>query len=753
MGCAHIWVWRSRVRLFVLTMLAWASVGLHAAERPKIGLALSGGGARGAAHIGVLKVLEELRIPIDYIAGTSMGSIVGGLYAMGLTPAEIEQIVDQIDWIGIFNDQAERDSQRMRRKLEDRNTLIQTRPGVQEDKRRINLAPALIQGQKLDLALRRYTLPASRIQDFDQLPIPYRAVATDVVTGEPVILGRGSLAKAMRASMAVPAVFAPVEIGDRLLVDGGLAMNLPISAVRAMGAEIVIAVDVSGPRREREKIGDLLSMLDQIASLVTWRNTQDEIKGLTARDILITPPLGSEVLANEFTKMKQAIALGERAAQAARPQLARLGRPGLPAVAARTQHPALSGPPRPIIRAIRIDTRSRLSERLIRERIQIKLGEPLDLEALERQIAQIHDLDNFESVRYSLADQTDTEATLVIIAREKSWGTSSLQAGLEFSSTTSGDSRFNIGLAYTRLPLNALNGDWRIQAQLGEEPALYTSLYQPLDPLERWYLGVSGGYLNENLVLFEPSAHNRPIAEYQLVRSGGELELGRNLGNWGRLGLRYGRFWGQAEQRIGDTPYPDYDFDLGELTLRLTLDTLDNLSFPRRGWLAETRLLGSRTGLGASDDYDQFGLELLHARQLGPDSLLVGFSLAGDLGGILPPQAYQRLGGFLNLSGFNQNELSGSNRGLVRAIYLHDLKTPLLKTYTGASLEAGNVWAERSAIGWDSLRLAGSLFLGADTPIGPLYLGYGHADGGHGALYLLLGRPWGGLHEGIGTTY
>ncbi|QIK39259.1 BamA/TamA family outer membrane protein [Caldichromatium japonicum] len=739
--------------LSVLVMLACPAAKPFAAERPKIGLALSGGGARGAAHIGVLKVLEALQIPIDYIAGTSMGAIVGGLYAIGLSPAEIEQIVAEIDWTEIFNDQADRPSQRMRHKFEDRNTLIQTRPGVQEDKRKVNLTPALIQGQKLDLALRRYTLPARRIQNFDQLRIPYRAVATDVVTGEAVILDKGDLATAIRASMAVPAVFAPVEIGDRLLVDGGLAMNLPVSIVRTMGAEIIIAVDVSGPRREREEITDVFSMLDQIASLITWRNTQEQIETLSPRDILITPALGSEVLANEFTKMPRAISLGEQAARALHPRLATLALPPDRYAAYRAQNPQAAYQEQPIIRAIRIDNRSRLSERLISERIWTKPGERLDPAAIERQIAQIYDLDDFESVRYYLENQSDGEATLVIVAHEKSWGTSSLQAGLEFSSTTAGDSRFNIGLAYTRLPLNAFNGEWRIQTQLGEEPALYTSLYQPLDPLERWYLGLGVGYLNENLMLFEPNVHNRPIAEYQLARTGGELELGRNLGNWGRLGVRYGRFWGQAEQRIGDVHYPDYEFDLGELGLRFTLDTLDNLSLPRQGWLIETRLLGSRTELGASADYDQFSLDLLHAQTLGPDSLLLGLGFAGDLGGETPPQSYQRLGGFLNLSGFNQNELLGIYRGLARAIYLHDLKTPLLKTYAGASLEVGNVWAERSQIGWEGLRLAGSLFLGADTPIGPLYLGYGQADGGYGALYLLLGRPWGGLREGIGTTY
>ena len=738
--------------LIVLVVFTLPAPQVEAAERPKIGLALSGGGARGAAHVGVLKLIEELGIPVDYVAGTSMGSIIGGLYAMGLSPDEIERTIEEIDWDTIFQDEAEREDRRMRRKLEDRNYLVKARPGVQERERKVNLAPALIQGQKLDLALRKYSLPASRIQDFDDLRIPFRAVATDVVTGEAVVLGEGDLATAMRASMAVPAVFAPVEIGDRLLVDGGLAMNLPVSVVRQMGADIVIAVDVGGPRREREEISNVLTMLDQIASLVTWRNTQEQIATLGGRDLLITPALGQEVLASDFGKMLAAIAIGERAAEDARPELARLSLPNAQYAAYRERRQPAPYT-RPTIRAVRIENHSRLSDRVISERLEVEPGERLDPTALERQLARIYDQDNFESVRYHLEDQTDSEATLVVTAREKSWGTSSLQGGLEFSSTTGGDSRFNIGLAYTMAPLNALNGEWRTQIQLGEEPGIYTALYQPIDPLEKWYVMAGLGYLNDNLVLFDPDAHSKPIAEYQLTRTGGALEFGRNLDTWGRLGLRYARFDGRAEQRIGATPYPDYDFDAGELSLRFSIDKLDSLTFPRHGWSLDAQALTSRGELGASHDYDQGSLSWLRAQSWGRNSLLTGMTLAGSFGGQAPPQSYYRLGGFLNLSGFNQNELSGANLGLVRAIYLRDLGTSLIKTYAGGSLEFGNVWDERSDIDWDSLRFGGSLFVGADTFIGPLYLGYGQADSGNGALYLFLGRPWGNQQDGLSGAY
>ncbi|WP_369668346.1 patatin-like phospholipase family protein [Thioalkalicoccus limnaeus] len=709
-------------------------------ERPTIGLALSGGGARGAAHIGVLKVIEELGIRVDYVAGTSMGAVVGGLYAMGLSPTEIEAAIEEIDWAAIFQDEPPRAERRMRRKLDDRTFLIKARPGVDERERRVNLVPALIQGHRLDLALRRYTLPARQVEDFDALPIPFRAVATDVVTGEAVILDNGDLATAIRASMAVPAAFAPVELDDRLLVDGGLAMNLPISVVRAMGADIVIAVDVGGPRRDRSEINNVLQMLDQVSSLVTWRNTQEEIATLTERDVLIVPPLERRVQSADFTRMLEAIAIGEQGASAKHTELAAVSR--ATAVSFATADPSPLDRSAPIIDRVRIENRSRLDDRLIAERLDVPPGEPLDTQALEAQLDRIIDQDNFQTVHYRVSDAPDGETELVVTATEKSWGTSSLQAGMELSSASGGNSWFNVGLAYTMAPVNPLNAEWRTLLTGGEEPGLLTEFYQPLDPRERWYLEAGAGYVTESLTLFDPSESDRPSAKYLLTRIGGSLEFGRNLGDWGRLGLRYGRYAGDADLRSGDPGFAGYNFDAGELTLSFQLDTLDNPSFPRNGWFGSAFALTSRRALGASDDFDQAGFGLLHSRGWGRNSLLTGLSFAGNVGGDPVPQSLFRLGGFVNLSGFNQLELAGANMGLARTLYLRELGTGFIRTYAGASLETGNVWAERSDIGFDSLRVGGSLFVGADTPIGPLYLGYGQADGGYDAIYLFLGRPW-----------
>lgn len=739
---------RYRVDLYLpLTLLLLGLVTLvglpsplSADDRPKIGLALGGGGARGAAHVGVLRTLEEMGIPVDFIAGTSMGSIVGGLYAMGMSPDAIERTIEEIDWTDIFQDEPPRQERRFRRKQDDRTFLMKAKPGVIEEERKVELVPALIQGQKLELALRKYSLPAAEIHDFDELRIPFRAVATDVVTGEAVILGAGDLATAMRASMAVPAVFAPVEIGDRLLVDGGLAMNLPISAVRSMGADIVIAVDVGGPKRGRDEITNVLAMLDQIASLVTFTNTQAQIDTLGPRDLLITPPLEREVLASDFHKMPTAIAIGRQAAVAQGSSLARLRLSPAQYAEYRLAH----SPPRfepPTVGFIAIENDSRLDDAVIESRLQVRKGDRLDPDALARQLASVYDQDNFESVRYRVA-RRDGETGVVIDANKKSWGTSSLQGGLELSATGAGDSMFNIGAAYTMAPLNGLNGEWRTILRAGEEPGILSEIYQPLDPAERWYAQAGLAYLSENLRVFGNQSRDSPIAEYQVTRYGGMLEGGRNIGNWGRLGLRYTLYSGDVDLAIGDPKIRNYGFDLGQLQVGLTVDSLDSLNFPRSGWAGQLYGIFARDWLGSSDDFELMGFDLLKAGTWDKDSLLAALSFGGHGGGEIPIQAYYRLGGFLNLSGFNQRELSGPYAGLARVIYLRDLGTGLVRTYAGASLEAGNTWQDQGDIRLDQTRVAGALFLGADTILGPVYLGYGHADGGNNAIYLYLGRPW-----------
>lgn len=711
-------------------------------QRPRIGLALSGGGARGSAHLGILKVLEELRIPVDYIAGTSMGSIVGGLYASGMSVDEIEQALVDIQWQDIFSDLQPREERRFRRKLDDYLYLVRHRIGVDDEKGNVNIAPALIQGQKFDLVLRRYLLPVSNVQDFDDLRIPYRAVATDIVSGQAVVLGSGDLPTAIRASMAVPAVFAPVKMDDKLLVDGGIAMNLPVSVVREMGADIVIAVDISTPALKRDEINSALDMLNQLSALLTRRDTDLQIASLRSRDILIVPELGDKVSSADFkpVKLLEGVAIGEAGARAHVAELRRLSTAPNRYV---TYRKSITPPRReiPRIAYVRVENESRLSDEVITSRVNVKPGEPLDLDKLEEDIGRIYGQDNFESVRYRV-EERNGETGVVISARQKSWGTSALQLGLELSSTSTGDSFFNIGTALTILPMNSLNGEWRTFAQIGEEPLIFTEFYQPLDPQESWYVNAGAGWISRNVRIFDSYSANSALASYEVDQTGLRLAGGRNLGNWGRISLAYQRFSGDVSRTSGTIGQSEFNFDTGELELRLAVDTLDNVAFPSQGWRSFIYGRVSRTGLGADSDFEQYGFSAMRAGSSGRHLFNVLAYYEGTPNDDAPLQNLFTLGGFARLSGFSEDQFAGQHAGLLRGAYMYDLDTGFVDTYVGATAEFGGVWQDRDDISYENSIFAGSLFLGVDTVIGPVFLGYGHGEGGNNGIYLFLGKPW-----------
>src|SRR3984893_3645517 len=299
---------------------SWAAA--DPATRPRICLVLSGGGARGMAHIGVLKILEDLKIPVDCIAGTSMGAIVGGLYASGMTALEIEATMRSLDWQEAFHDAPPRRDLAFRRKQDDRNFLVRLPLGLKHGQ--ILLPKGFIQGQKLQETLRQLTLRFSNSTDFDRLPTPFRAVATDLETGDAVLLDKGDLAIAMRASISAPGVFAPVDYQGRLLVDGGLAENLPINVARGMNADILIVSDVSFPLQQRAKLDSALTISNQMLAILVRKDSDRQRKTLTQQDVLIEPVLGAAT-STDFTQGVNTIVQGERAARGAVDRLAALG--------------------------------------------------------------------------------------------------------------------------------------------------------------------------------------------------------------------------------------------------------------------------------------------------------------------------------------------------------------------------------------------------------------------------------------------
>jgi len=373
-------------------------------DRPRIGLVLGGGGARGAAHVGVLKVLEELKIPIDCIAGNSMGAIVGGLYASGLSPEDIGREMTAMDWDDVMDDRPPRPHRQFRRKRDDDNYLVKKQLGFGDGKVKFPLGA--IQGQKFDRELSRLTAPAAGVRDFDKLPIPFRAVATDVETGKAVELSSGNLARAIRASMAVPGAFDAVEINGKLLVDGLVANNVPVDVARDMGADTVIVVNVGTPLLKRDQITDVFAVISQMTGILSDRNVEAQLRTLRNQDIYIQVDLG-DISTTDFKRAGEAIAIGEKAARAAHDKLAVLSSEPSEYRQYAAAHSAPVQKPR-VVSFVRIDKETRIGEDVLARPFQPLIGKPIDYQTLSYSIEELYGWDIFESVRYEIVRKTET---------------------------------------------------------------------------------------------------------------------------------------------------------------------------------------------------------------------------------------------------------------------------------------------------------------------------------------------------------
>ncbi len=756
--------------------------------RPRICLVLSGGGARGMAHIGVLKVLEELRIPIDCIAGTSVGAIVGGLYASGMTAQQIDATMRSLDWQEAFRDTPPRQDLAFRRKQDDRNFLVQLPLGLKHGK--ILLPKGFIQGQKLQETLRQLTLPFNNSTEFDLLPTPFRAVATDLETGNAVLLERGDLAIAMRASMSAPGVFAPVELNGRLLVDGGLAENLPVNVARSMHADVLIVSDVSFPLQPRASLDSALSISNQMLAIMLHKDTDRQRASLGERDVLIMPNLGS-VTATDFSVPGNVIAGGEAAARDAVARLSAysVGDSVYQEYLARrsSREPGL-----PPIQFVRVDEQSKRYEKTIMAKMQPLVGKPLDLDLVGKRITELYGLGNFETLDYSLVQQpqtaehaatagspaaagatapagspTATGATattgtaaagsaasgagedtgIEVRARRKSWGPNYLRFGLNIEDNFQGNSSYNAAARFILTEVNQLGAELLTDVQIGSDPKVFSEFYQPLTATRTWFVAPSARIESHDLPIY---SNNVQIASFRDREAEADLDFGRDLGNWGEIRAGYHRLNGATRARYGDPDLVDPQYNNGEYFFKFSYDRLDNVHFPREGQTFTLQWDANRTNLGADIASDKVQADWLVAHSRGRNTLLLWTSAGTTLDGTFTskdlPQLFS-LGGFLNLSGLPPQSLIGPNYAIARAIYFRKISRGgegffEFPAYLGMSFEVGNTWEHRGDISFSSARKDGSVFVAFDTFLGPVYLGTGYDQGGTAAYYLFLGRTF-----------
>ena len=736
------------------TMPGAESQGAAAGQRPRVGLVLSGGGARGLAHVGVLKVLERERVPIDVIAGTSMGSIIGGLYASGMSADDIEVELRKVDWDALFATRIDRAELSQRRREQDFIVTPAIEFGIRDGSLSLPLGARATRG--LELLLRRYTLPVRTIDDFDDLPTPFRAVATDMESGQPIVLGAGDLAMAMRSSMSVPGAFAPTEVDGRILGDGGLVNNLPIDVARAMGADVVIVVNIGTPLSGRDSLGSIVGVTVQMISILTEQNVRRSLDSMEPGDLLIAPQLG-ELTSRDFARTAEFVDLGKQQADAQTQQI-RAFAVGPAEYAQWLQTRARPKLYQPALDFVRFEGSEITNPERFAAALETQPGATFDPAAAERDARRLGAGGDYSRVDFRLDRDGQGGEGLVFVLEDKNWGPNYFRIGLSLDTDFSGESRFNIKLSHDRHWLDDRGSEWRNVLQIGSSPYWFTEYYRPLkwvsDRGWDWFVSPTAQVGREQFTTF---AGPEGGETGRLRRTGGRV--GIDLGQtWGSLGeLRVGPYW----QRLTDKPLvvsADFNGSDARLTrtefglrARVVLDQLDNATFPSGGYRLAAEVAGGN--LTASDDLDgskgddnfsrgDIDAALVFTPRKGHTLLMRGLGAAAG-GGTEGGLGIYTLGGFQRLSGYLPGQIEGNYMLFGRLTYQYLLSTPALTRgfVAGVSAEVGNAWNDRSAMRLSDLRSGYSLFLGADTGVGPLYLGLVYAPRGSTGVWLFLGRP------------
>jgi len=710
----------------------------QAGDRPRVGLVLSGGGAKGAAHVGIIEVMEELDIPVDFIVGTSMGAIVGGLYASGVSPEQMRERLVEIDWADSFDDKPDRNRIPFRRKEDDLLPLFKVEFGL--GKGGLKLPAGLVAGQKLNFLLRTMLLHASRPGSFDDLPIPFRAVAADLGTGEVVVLDHGDLPKAIRASMAFPLLFTPVEIDGRQLVDGGSLRNIPIDIALEMGADRLIVVDVSAKLKEIKDDPSAVAVSRRTVSLMSAQNREAQLALLRPQDLLIVPNLEG-IGFDSFTESGEAIERGVQAAREHEEDLRSFSASG-DDFDAFVRRQRAGTEVEPITLAfVEITGVETLSPKMVRKRVKTRPGDPLDLDKLARDLERVYKIGEFATVEFRL-EERDGESGLVIEATEKAWGPWYMRPGISLATDLSGRGGFFLTGLFRRPQINRWGAEWKTVINVGSVNLFLTEFFQPVEPSGRFFVAPSFTKLKDSDdKLFLDDQEIAIKNEFAF----GDFDLGVLFGNSGQIRVGYRR--GEHEISPALTDGPPRRSDIGAGRLRATWDSLDEVNFPGTGNYTNFDAAVSRESIGADQDFDRVNLEFTQSGTIGRYSLTGTLRYGDSLGSELPFYATFPLGGFFNLSGLRDQELRGETLGFSRLMVYRqfgDVGNVLGgAVYLGVSLETGNVWTRQEDPSLSDLRTAGAVFAGVDSVLGPLYMGWGLADGGNSSFYLFLGRVFG----------
>lgn len=714
-----------------------------APERPRVGLVLSSGGAHALAHVGALEALEELRVPVDFVVGSEMGALIGGLYAAGKPAVEVRSLVHSEPWVDALSGGMLRRTMSWRQRTVDRDFLVDLPVSFGPDG--IGLADGVSRTRWISWLLSSATVELAVHDDFDDFPIPFRAMAVDLLAGDRVEFGSGDASTAIVASLATPGWFPPVEVGEHQYGSGALADPVPVRAGVDAGCDMLIVVDCALDVDRPERLESFIDAATQAGLLAGEARRKRSLEALREGDLHIVPPIEG-VDESDLRRADEAIDIGRDAVLARAGELAPYAldedawRAYLDAKQAR--RPVL-----PVLRHIRFVDDSGLSDAVLRAKVESVPGERLDAERVAQDLLRLYGLDYHDRLEIDVepAVGDDDLADLVVRTRKTEDAAWNPRAGAAFEGVFGEDSTFVMGAAFAIRPLDGRGSEWRNRIEVGSRVRLMSQYVLTLDDAQRWFVAPAAEIQFERVNL---TIDEEVVAAFDGREAGVRLDLGRVLGDWGELRVGLAQEWGDFDRAIGDPAvYGSTSVAQGFLRSELQVDTLDNLALPRKGVIGRM-VYRSPVGFLDSDDEQFLQAQFDHALSRGRTTIVFGGEYSTALADESTVSNAFDLGGFLRLSGLGRDSISGAHAGLARVAAWRALQPPRLEPrtlawYVGASLEAGTVWNRRDDIDLGDLRPSGSVFVALESLIGPAFAGVGYTDPDEVAVFVTFGNQFG----------
>jgi NTE family protein len=728
-------------------LVAWlvgsvaAPLAAQEAPRPRVGLVLSSGGARGLAHVGALAAFEELRVPVDLVVGTEVGALVGGFHASGLDAATTGELLSRPLWIDALRGQALRRSKSWRQRSVDRDFLIDLPLAVGPDGP--GLAKGLIDTRWIAWFVGSSTMPVLGTREFDALPTRFRSVVVDPLTGDVVALASGDISAAIVAGLSTPGRHGPVEIDGRLFVTGAVLAPIPVRTALDAGCETLIVIDCAREIDAPQRLATFTTSAAHVAVLAGARSRREARSLLRSHDLWIEPHIDG-IGEERFVDVASIVALGREAVLARADEFAHLAldeEDWAAHLAARAQRV----PVMPVIGHVRIEDETGLDASVFEARMESDPGERVDPDVLAQDLLRLYGLDYHERIEPRLEPNDDGTSDLVLETHTNDDDLWNLRGGVAFEGVLGRDATIVFGTSFTLRPLDGRGAEWRNRVEVGSRVLVFSEYWQPLDPSARWFVAPAVGFEQERL---EISSGDTTLASYDATALAARLDAGRVLGEWAEARIGLVQAIGELDLAIGDpaTLVQSERFDEGFLQASVTIDTLDSLALPREGWVGRVAYRSPVRFL-EGDDLQYLTAQIDRASTFGRTTILAGGEFDTALDDETAQQNSFQLGGFLRLSGLGRDTLGGPHAGLLRLVGWHalgvrDLERAAVEWNVGASIEAGATWLDRSDISVSDLRLGGSLFVALETLVGPIFAGVGYTEPDEVAVFIAFGNQF-----------